>query len=112
MTFTQGRTRCAVSIVPCTELPSTTMISWTARRTPAIAGSTTSRLPASLRVGPTTDTRVLPLRCIDLLPPTAVRRCLAHHAGYKPFPRVPPRGDSGPHRAYLRGRHARYVAYS
>src|SRR6476469_9189056 len=81
MTFTQGRTRGAVSIVPSTELPSTTMISWTAGRTAAIAGSTTSRFRASLRVGTTTDTRGLPLRCIDVLPPTAARRCLAHHAG-------------------------------
>src|SRR4249919_197062 len=94
MTFTQGRTRCAVSIVPSTELPSTTMISWTAGRTAAIAGSTTSRFRASLRVGTTTDTRGLPLRCIDVLPPTATRRCLAHHAGYRPLPPVTPRGTA------------------
>ena len=86
--------RRATSIVPSVELPSTTMISWTAGRTAAIAGSTISRFRASLRVGTITDTRGLPLRCIDVLPPTAVRRCLAHHAGTGRCPGPTPRGTA------------------
>ena len=54
--LTDGSTRRATSIEPSVELPSTTMISWTAGRTAAIAGSTISRFLASFRVGTITLT--------------------------------------------------------
>ena len=93
---THGRTRCAVSMLPSTECPSTTMISCTAGRTAAIAGRTTSRLRASLRVGTTTDTRGLPLRCIVVLPPTATTVCVEPtSARYRPPGTPYPPGTRG-----------------
>ena len=104
---TQGRVRRAAPIESSVECPSTTMISCTAGRTAAIAGSTTSRLRASLRVGTTTDTRGLPLRCIVVLPPPPSRCALNQrppgtvHLG----PRSPgTRGPDQPDRATPRPR--------
>ena len=56
MVRTEGSTRRATPSESSLELPSTTMISWTAGFTAAMAGSTISRFFASLRVGTITVT--------------------------------------------------------